>query len=118
MHKGGAVHVVDVPHAFGHFWRRKNPSATQAAQSVSFGQAVGYQETLRINMECSVRPAFIQHFTVNLVDEHARSATSFRTLSGQRAPLGLCRLVITITRVRGLRLRSRSSRSMAKFFSA
>src|SRR5947209_9535830 len=67
MGESGAQQIVDVPHAFGYGRRGEQPSATQATESIGFGEAVGNDETLWIDMEGGLRFLFKEHFAVDLI---------------------------------------------------
>jgi len=52
------VQVIDAPHMLNQFGRGQHPSATQPAQPIGLGQAIGDDETLAINMEGACRAIF------------------------------------------------------------
>src|SRR5882724_5962448 len=73
MSEGGAVQIIDAEHALGKFGRGEYPSAAQAAQSIGFGQAVGNDETLGIDMKRAGGRRFKQHLAVDFVHQNARA---------------------------------------------
>src|SRR5260370_30627595 len=74
------------PHARGKFLGGKDPSATQPAQAISFGEAAGDEETLRINMESRSRRGFKQHFPIDIIRQNisARWARERRNVAHGR----------------------------------
>src|SRR5438270_1234096 len=73
MREGGTVQIIDAEHAHGKFRRSEHPSATEAAQTVSFGEAVGNDEALRIDMERTGGRRFKKHLAVDFVHQNARA---------------------------------------------
>src|SRR6478736_10482510 len=70
MCERSAVQIINAEHAPGKFWRSQHPTATQAAEPIGFGETVGHDEALRIDMERTGGRRFKKHLAVDFVDQN------------------------------------------------
>ena len=96
--------VVEPPHALGEVGLGEDPAATEAAQAIDLGQAVGADELrAEVHGAAARRDRGIE---IDFVDQHpgadaaASSPMARNSSSSARSPLGLWRLVMTMSRVR------------------